>query len=109
MATASLPSAAIACNKASVACDGSSVASTTAMREQRNRHRISGNDFSCDDSTRHRGPAILGLILFVIAAAVALSVDVPRTAYGIDPKTGEYNADDGKLAQWIDEREKAAA
>lgn len=39
-------------------------------------------------------------------------LDTPNTLpllLGIDPKTGEYNADDGKLAQWIDEREKAAA
>ena len=28
---------------------------------------------------------------------------------GIDPKTGEHNADDGKLEQWIAEKERAAA
>jgi hypothetical protein len=45
-----------------------------------------------DDSARHRGPAILGVVLLVIAAAVALSVDVPRTGYGIKSDEATYIA-----------------
>jgi hypothetical protein len=40
----------------------------------------------------HRGPAVLGLVMFVIAAAAALSVDVPRTGYGIKSDEATYVA-----------------
>jgi hypothetical protein len=43
-------------------------------------------------AVRHRGPAVLGAVLFVIAAALALSVDVPRTGYGIKSDESTYIA-----------------
>lgn len=41
-------------------------------------------------STRHRGPALLGVVLFVMAAAAALSIDVPRTAFGVKSDEATY-------------------
>jgi len=43
-------------------------------------------------SSRHLGPAVLGLVLFVIAGALALSVDVPRTSYGLKSDEATYVA-----------------
>lgn len=43
-------------------------------------------------SSRHLGPATLGLVLFVVAGALALSVDVPRTSYGIKSDEATYVA-----------------
>ncbi len=40
----------------------------------------------------HRGAAVLGLILFAIASAVAVSVDVPRTSYGLKSDEATYVA-----------------
>ncbi len=45
-----------------------------------------------DDGSSHRGPAVLGLVVFVILAAVAMSVDVPRTGYGIKSDEATYVA-----------------
>lgn len=45
---------------------------------------------SAESSSRHRGPAILGLVLLVIGSALALSVDVPRTTYGIKSDEATY-------------------
>ncbi len=42
--------------------------------------------------TSHRGAAVLGLILFAIASAVAVSVDVPRTSYGLKSDESTYVA-----------------
>src|SRR5215210_7214979 len=41
---------------------------------------------------RHRGPAVLGCILFVVTVALAMSVDVPRTGYGIKSDEATYIA-----------------
>jgi hypothetical protein len=41
---------------------------------------------------RHRGPALAGLAIFLIAGALALSVDVPRTGYGIKSDEATYIA-----------------
>lgn len=43
-------------------------------------------------SPNHRGAAALGLILLVIAAALAVSVDVPRTGYGVKSDEATYVA-----------------
>jgi hypothetical protein len=43
-------------------------------------------------SPRHTGPAVLGLIVLVIAGALALSVDVPRTTYGLKSDEATYIA-----------------
>jgi hypothetical protein len=51
-----------------------------------------------ETSARHRGPAVLGIILFVVAAAVALSIDVPRTGYGIKSDEATYVAEALSLA-----------
>ncbi len=40
----------------------------------------------------HHGPAVVGVIVFVIAAAVAMSVDVVRTGYGIKSDEATYVA-----------------
>ncbi len=40
----------------------------------------------------HAGAAVVGAVLFVIAAAVALSVDVPRTSYGLKSDESTYVA-----------------
>ena len=40
----------------------------------------------------HRGPAVLAAVLFVVAAIFALSVDVPRTGYGIKSDEATYVA-----------------
>jgi len=40
----------------------------------------------------HRGPALVGLVIFVIAASVARSVDVPRTGYGVKSDEATYVA-----------------
>lgn len=40
----------------------------------------------------HLGAAVLGLVLFVVAAAAALAVDVPRTTYGIKSDEATYIA-----------------
>lgn len=40
--------------------------------------------------TRHRGPALLGTVVFAMAVAIALSVDVPRTAYGVKSDEATY-------------------
>ncbi len=42
--------------------------------------------------SRHRGPAVLGGVLFVVAAALALSVDVPRVSYGLKSDEATYVA-----------------
>lgn len=47
---------------------------------------------SADASSRHLGPAALGFVLFVVAGALALSVDVPRTGYGIKSDEATYIA-----------------
>jgi hypothetical protein len=41
---------------------------------------------------RHRGPAIAGLTIFLIAGALAMSVDVPRAGYGIKSDEATYVA-----------------
>jgi len=41
---------------------------------------------------RHRGPALAGLAIFLIAGALALSVDVPRAGYGIKSDEATYVA-----------------
>ena len=38
----------------------------------------------------HRRPALLALVLFVVAASAALSVDVPRTGYGVKSDEATY-------------------
>ncbi|MQA31145.1 MAG: DUF2029 domain-containing protein [Luteitalea sp.] len=45
-----------------------------------------------DVLARHRGPAVLGFILFVLAGAIAMSVDVPRTGYGVKSDESTYIA-----------------
>jgi hypothetical protein len=40
----------------------------------------------------HRGPALLALVFLLVAAALALTVDVPRTAYGIKSDEAVYIA-----------------
>jgi hypothetical protein len=40
----------------------------------------------------HLGPAVLGFILFVIAGAFAMSVDVPRASFGIKSDEATYVA-----------------
>ena len=40
----------------------------------------------------HRGPAVLAAVLFAVAGAFALSVDVPRTGYGIKSDEATYVA-----------------
>ena len=47
---------------------------------------------SISRSTSHAGAAILGLILFVVAGAAALSIDVPRTTYGLKSDEATYVA-----------------
>ena len=47
---------------------------------------------SANDSTRHFGPAVLGFVLFVVAGVLAMSVDVPRTTYGIKSDESTYVA-----------------
>ena len=42
--------------------------------------------------TSHLGAAVLGLILFAIASALAVSVDVPRTSYGLKSDEATYVA-----------------
>jgi len=39
---------------------------------------------------QHRGPALLGLVLFVILLSVARSIDVPRAAYGVKSDEATY-------------------
>src|SRR5881409_799530 len=41
---------------------------------------------------RHRGPAIVGLVLLALSGALAMSVDVPRTTYGIKSDEATYVA-----------------
>ena len=41
---------------------------------------------------RHRGPAIVWLVLLALSGALAMSVDVPRTAYGIKSDEATYVA-----------------
>jgi hypothetical protein len=43
-------------------------------------------------ATNHFAAAVLGLVLFVVAAALALSVDVPRTSYGLKSDEATYIA-----------------
>jgi hypothetical protein len=50
---------------------------------------VSGVD---EGPSRHVGPAVVGFILFVVAAAFAMSVDVPRTGYGIKSDEATYVA-----------------
>src|SRR6187399_3069591 len=45
-----------------------------------------------DTSSSHRGPAVVALVVFVIAACLAISVDVPRTGYGIKSDEATYVA-----------------
>jgi hypothetical protein len=40
--------------------------------------------------SRHRGPIVLGFVLFAVAGAVAMSVDVPRTGYGVKSDEATY-------------------
>ena len=47
---------------------------------------------SPNGSTRHLGPAVLGFVLFVIGGVTAMSVDVPRTGYGIKSDEATYVA-----------------
>src|SRR4051812_35101613 len=47
---------------------------------------------SAETPARHAGPAVLWLLLTAIAAAFALTVDVPRTAYGIKSDEATYIA-----------------
>ena len=42
--------------------------------------------------SRHLGPVTLGFILFVVAGVLALSVDVPRTGYGLKSDEATYVA-----------------
>jgi hypothetical protein len=44
------------------------------------------------NSSRHLGPVTLGCILFVVAAALAMAVDVPRTGYGLKSDEANYVA-----------------
>lgn len=43
-------------------------------------------------SSRHLVPAVLGLVLFAVGAALALSVDVPRNGYGVKADEATYVA-----------------
>ena len=68
---------------------GVSTASTcrSSRRTERNgdEHRTSARAIV--------GPAaVLGLVLFVVAGALALSIDVPRTTYGIKSDEATYVA-----------------
>lgn len=45
-----------------------------------------------DGRSGHLGPAILGFVLFVIAGVLAMSVDVPRTSYGLKSDEATYVA-----------------
>jgi hypothetical protein len=45
-----------------------------------------------DAPSGHRGPALVLLVLFVAGGAVALSIDVPRTSYGIKSDEAVYVA-----------------
>ena len=47
---------------------------------------------SPNGSTHHLGPAVLGFVLFVIGGVSAMSVDVPRTGYGIKSDEATYVA-----------------
>src|SRR4051812_7446765 len=40
----------------------------------------------------HAGPAVLAFVLVVVAGALALSIDVPRTAYGLKSDEATYGA-----------------
>ena len=44
------------------------------------------------NSSGHVGPAVLGAVLFVLAGAFAMSVDVPRTGYGLKSDEATYVA-----------------
>jgi hypothetical protein len=45
-----------------------------------------------ESPSRHRGPALVGLVFIVVAGALAMSVDVPRTGYGIKSDEATYIA-----------------
>ena len=47
---------------------------------------------SASGGSPHQGPALLGLVLLVTAAAFAMAVDVPRTGYGIKSDEATYVA-----------------
>lgn len=47
---------------------------------------------TANGSTRHLGPAVIGFVLFVIGGVSAMSVDVPRTGYGIKSDEATYVA-----------------
>jgi hypothetical protein len=45
---------------------------------------------SSGSATRHLGPAVLGLVLFIVAAISAISSDVPRATYGVKSDESTY-------------------
>lgn len=47
---------------------------------------------------QHAGPAVVGFVLFALAGALAMSVDVPRTTYGIKSDEATYVAQALSLA-----------
>lgn len=60
-------------------------------------------DVSIDFTRRHTEHAI------AYAWLTLEQTNTLQLLLGIDPQTGEHNADDGKLEQWIAEKERAAA
>jgi len=45
-----------------------------------------------ENSSRHRGPLIAGVILFIVGGVLAMAVDVPRTGYGLKSDEANYVA-----------------